>query len=150
MRESETSDVTVILSERVRIRHVGMFQIVVDTSHPRNSLHTTQHHMVVTNGSRQLVERETRLLRSWPSRDGPESLWWQPAQVPHTCLTHKVLSKMQVSHTRSVLSVSDRRPGALGRKLFRVHGSTASLRPGIAHTAVCDALHRVRLSPSLT
>ena len=42
--ESETSDVTVILSERVRIRHVGMFQIVVDTSHPRNSLHTTQHH----------------------------------------------------------------------------------------------------------
>ena len=41
--ESETSDVTVILSERVRIRHVGMFQIVVDTSHPRNSLHTTQH-----------------------------------------------------------------------------------------------------------
>ena len=46
MRESETSDVTVILSERVRIRHVGMFQIVVDTSHPRNSLHTTQHHMV--------------------------------------------------------------------------------------------------------
>ena len=44
MRESETSDVTVILSERVRIRHVGMLQIVVDTSHPRNyTPHNTTH-----------------------------------------------------------------------------------------------------------
>ena len=62
---------------------------------------------------------------SWPSRDGPESLWWQ-AQVPHTSLTHKVLSRCKNPRdTRSVLSVSDRRPGALRRKIFRVHGSTA-------------------------
>ena len=42
MRESETSDVTVILSESVRIRHVGMFQIVVALATPY-SLHNTTH-----------------------------------------------------------------------------------------------------------
>ena len=60
------SDVTVTLSERVRICHVGMFRIFVDTSPSATPATPYTPHMIETNRSRQLVERETRLVQLWP------------------------------------------------------------------------------------
>ena len=94
-RESETSDVTVTLRERVRIRHVGMFRIVVDSSHP-NTPHNTTHASNESLASTRGKSNSTRAIVATQETARDRS-WGQPAQVPHTCLAHKVLSKMQVS-----------------------------------------------------
>ena len=151
-RESETSDVTVTLRERVPIRHVGMFRIVVDSSHP-NTPHNTTHASNESLASTRAKSNSTRAIvatqETARDRSGGNQRRYR-IRVWHIRCFPRCKYLQGHEDTKSILSISDRRPAALGRKIFHMLWvDCASLRPGIAHTAVCEALHRVRLSPSL-